>query len=59
MDLRDELTKAGNAYDGHVTNGSLAAQVEVIQDWFAHPEKYESALLNRQKSVMTFIREEN
>lgn len=38
--LRDALTVAGNMYDGRVTHGSLSEQMKVIQDWFAHPEKY-------------------
>lgn len=40
MDLREELIKAGNLYDGNATNGSIEEQLKVVQDWFAHPEKY-------------------
>jgi hypothetical protein len=29
--LRDLLTEAGNKFDGHVTNGSLDAQMKVLE----------------------------
>lgn len=30
--LRERLAKAGTQYDGHVTNGSLKAQMAVIEE---------------------------
>lgn len=33
--LREDLTVAGNSSDGHVTNGSLNAQMEVLKKHFA------------------------
>lgn len=30
-ELREELTKAGRSFDGRVTNGSLAAQMRVLE----------------------------
>lgn len=67
MDLREELAKAGSMYDGHVTHASLNEQIKVIQDWFAHPERYTSEPAKSglpgisiiKKSVMSFVREEN
>ena len=32
--IRELLHKAGIQWDGHVTNGSLEAQVQVIAEWF-------------------------
>lgn len=32
MEFKDRLHEAGALFDGHVTNGSLAAQVEVVRD---------------------------
>lgn len=31
--LREMLHEAGTKYDGHVTNGSLAAQVDAVISW--------------------------
>jgi len=28
--LREQLTEAGNKFDGHVTNGSIAAQLKLV-----------------------------
>jgi hypothetical protein len=33
-ELKQALTDAGNKYDGHVTNGSLAAQLTIIEKRF-------------------------
>jgi hypothetical protein len=31
--MREELHKAGTTFDGHVTNGSLDAQIKAIVDF--------------------------
>ena len=28
--LREQLTEAGSKFDGHVTNGSIAAQLKIV-----------------------------
>jgi len=33
MNLKEELHRAGTVFDGHVTNGSLEAQVQVVNEW--------------------------
>lgn len=34
MALREMLTRAGNKCDGHVTNGSVAEQIEQLYEFF-------------------------
>ena len=43
-ELREKLTVAGNMHDGHVTNGSLAKQMKVIEELLRSvcPAFYES-----------------
>lgn len=33
MELREALHKAGTTFDGHVTNGSMEAQVKVVGEY--------------------------
>lgn len=40
-ELKDALSRAGITFDGHVTNGSIAAQMDVIDRWISR-EIYKS-----------------
>lgn len=52
INLREELTKAGNTWDGHVTNGSLTEQMKVIEAYIKEQD-------DRQRMNVTWPKNEN
>lgn len=43
-ELREKLSEAGWKHDGHVTNGSLAAQMRVIDGLLTREDAYNEAI---------------
>lgn len=43
-EFKDELTKAGSKFDGHVTIGSLEEQLKVLRQYLGLEERKRNAL---------------
>jgi hypothetical protein len=49
-ELKEALSQAGSTFDGHVTNGSIEAQMQVIEECFRLFESKEAAAAGVQSA---------